>query len=64
MYSEIGEHMIKIKLSDGEPLYNEYEIKVTVTNSAPIFTSGEPEDLVVSLNQDFYYQLPPFEDPE
>ena len=37
---------------------------MTVTNSAPIFSKGKPDNLRVQLNKELRYQLPSIVDDE
>jgi hypothetical protein len=41
LLSDIGLYNFRIVLSDGQPLSSIYNLKVTVTNTAPYFTFGE-----------------------
>ena len=48
-FSDVGIHTMSLTLSDGQPLSTPYSFKITVTNSAPTFTTL-PADQTLAMN--------------
>ncbi len=61
--SDVGLHLLRLKISDGGGLFSTMNLLLNVTNSAPYFTSP-PNNQTVKLNNTLSFSLPPKKDDE
>jgi hypothetical protein len=57
-FSDIGSHLIEIKLKDGQPLTTLESFTIDVVNSPPYFVKQVPFSVTMKFNLTYEYILP------